>query len=52
MANLTWHEYIEGDIATSDANLGWSRISVETHVVGFSIVCLAALAKASTRLVT
>jgi hypothetical protein len=45
MANLTWHEHIEGDIATSDANLGWSRVSVEAHVVRFGIVCLVALAK-------
>jgi hypothetical protein len=40
-----WHEHIEGDIATSDANLGWSRVSVEAHVVRFGIACLVALAK-------
>ena len=51
MANLAWHEQTEGDVAIGDANLRWSRLSVEAHVVGFSIICLVALAKASTRLV-
>ena len=47
-ANLTWHEHIEGGIAIGDPNLGRIRLSVEAHVVGFGIVCLVALAKAST----